>query len=107
GHPWASALVQQLDCTACLAAQPGPESHRPPVPAQGAPGPARAGLRLDPTQERRTLMLKRLLSLAALLMLVVASAAHADEASIRKAMKAKFPELDVQSVTKLPYLGLY
>jgi thiol:disulfide interchange protein DsbC len=52
-------------------------------------------------------MLKRLLSLAALLMLVVPSAGHADEASIRKAMKAKFPELDVQSVTKLPYLGLY
>jgi thiol:disulfide interchange protein DsbC len=52
-------------------------------------------------------MLKRLFSLAAVLWLVAASAAQADEASIRKALQAKFPQAEIQSVTKLPYLGLY
>ncbi|HTS54597.1 MAG TPA: DsbC family protein [Burkholderiales bacterium] len=52
-------------------------------------------------------MLKRLFSLAAVLWLLAACMAHADEASIRKAVQAKFPQAEVQSVTKLPYLGLY
>ena len=52
-------------------------------------------------------MLKRLVSLAAVLMLFAAAASNADEASIRKGVQAKFPQADVQSVTKLPYLGLY
>ncbi len=52
-------------------------------------------------------MLKRLFSLAAVLGLLAASAAHADEASIRKALQVKFPQAEIQSVTKLPYLGLY
>jgi thiol:disulfide interchange protein DsbC len=51
-------------------------------------------------------MLKRLLSLCAVALLV-ASVAHADEAAIRKAAQAKFPRANVQSITKLPYLGLY
>jgi thiol:disulfide interchange protein DsbC len=51
-------------------------------------------------------MLKRLVSLAAV-SLFAAAAANADEASIRKAVQAKFPQAEVQSVTKLPYLGLY
>jgi thiol:disulfide interchange protein DsbC len=52
-------------------------------------------------------MVKRLLSLAPVLALLAAVASNADEASIRKAVQAKFPQADVQSVTKLPYLGLY
>jgi len=52
-------------------------------------------------------MLKRLLSLAGVLALLAAAASHADEASIRKAVQAKFPQAELQSVTKLPYLGLY
>jgi thiol:disulfide interchange protein DsbC len=52
-------------------------------------------------------MLKRLLSLAGVLVLLAAAASHADEASIRKAVQAKFPQAELQSVTKLPYLGLY
>jgi thiol:disulfide interchange protein DsbC len=52
-------------------------------------------------------MLKRLVSLAAIVSLFAAAAANADEASIRKAVQAKFPQAEVQSVTKLPYLGLY
>lgn len=52
-------------------------------------------------------MLKRLFSLAAVLGLLAASATHADEAAIRKALQAKFPQAEVQSVTKLHYLGLY
>lgn len=52
-------------------------------------------------------MLKRLVFLAAVLSLLAAAASNADEASIRKAVQAKFPQADVQSVTKLPYLGLY
>jgi thiol:disulfide interchange protein DsbC len=52
-------------------------------------------------------MLKRLVFLAAVLSLFAAAASSADEASIRKAVQAKFPQADVQSVTKLPYLGLY
>jgi thiol:disulfide interchange protein DsbC len=52
-------------------------------------------------------MLKRLFSLAAVLGLLAASATHADEASIRKALQTKFPQAEIQSITKLPYLGLY
>lgn len=52
-------------------------------------------------------MLKRLVSLAAVVSLFATAAANADEASIRKAVQAKFPQAEVQSVTKLPYLGLY
>lgn len=40
-------------------------------------------------------------------MLLAAAIAHADEAAIRKAVTAKFPKAQVQSVTKQPYLGLY
>jgi thiol:disulfide interchange protein DsbC len=50
----------------------------------------------------------RIASLVALAGLVLATAfAHADEASLRKAFAAKFPKAQVQSITKLPYLGLY
>jgi thiol:disulfide interchange protein DsbC len=52
-------------------------------------------------------MLKRLVSLLPILALLAAAASNADEASIRKAVQAKFSGADVQSVTKLPYLGLY
>jgi len=52
-------------------------------------------------------MLKRLVALASVLALLTAAASNADEASIRKAVQAKFSGADVQSVTKLPYLGLY
>lgn len=52
-------------------------------------------------------MLKRLLTLAAAALLLAGQTAGADEASLRKAFAAKFPKAEVQSVTKLPYLGLY
>ena len=52
-------------------------------------------------------MLRSIVTLAAVLWLLAGWAAHADEASIRKGLQAKFPQLEVQSVTKLPYLGLY
>jgi thiol:disulfide interchange protein DsbC len=52
-------------------------------------------------------MLKSLLTLAAAAVLLASQIAGADEASIRKAFAAKFPKAEVQSVTKLPYLGLY
>jgi len=52
-------------------------------------------------------MLKRLLSAALLATLLAAVASNADEAVIRKAVQAKFSGAEVQSVTKLPYLGLY
>ncbi len=52
-------------------------------------------------------MLKRFLSVAAIGLLLVSAVASADEATIRKAAAAKFPRANVQSVTKLPYLGLY
>src|SRR5690242_403438 len=52
-------------------------------------------------------MLKRLLSLGAVVLLAASSLVSADETSIRKAAQAKFPRANIQSVTKLPYLGLY
>jgi thiol:disulfide interchange protein DsbC len=52
-------------------------------------------------------MLKRLLTLAAAAVLLAGQTAGADETSLRKAFAAKFPKAEVQSVTKLPYLGLY
>jgi thiol:disulfide interchange protein DsbC len=52
-------------------------------------------------------MLKRMLSWCALSLMLIAMSASADEAAIRKAVQEKFPEAKVQSVTKLPYLGLY
>ena len=52
-------------------------------------------------------MHKPLYILAAAAVLLASQVAGADEASVRKAFAAKFPKADVQSVTKLPYLGLY
>ena len=52
-------------------------------------------------------MLKRVLLLAAVALLAATGAARADEDAIRKAVQAKFPRATVQSITKLPYLGLY
>jgi thiol:disulfide interchange protein DsbC len=52
-------------------------------------------------------MHKPLFILAAAAVLLASLTAGADEASIRKAFAAKFPKTEVQSVTKLPYLGLY
>jgi len=52
-------------------------------------------------------MLKPVLTLAAALLLLASQIAGADEASVRKAFMAKFPKAQVQSVTKLSYLGLY
>jgi len=52
-------------------------------------------------------MLKTIVTLAAALWLLAAAAVHADEAAIRKGLQSKFPQAEVQSVTKLPYMGLY
>jgi thiol:disulfide interchange protein DsbC len=52
-------------------------------------------------------MFKRLFTVAAAAVLLASQTAGADEASVRKAFAAKFPKAQVQSVTKLPYLGLY
>ena len=52
-------------------------------------------------------MHKPLFILAAAAVLLASQVAGADEASVRKAFAAKFPKAEVQSVTKLPYLGLY
>ncbi|HTT37113.1 MAG TPA: DsbC family protein [Burkholderiales bacterium] len=52
-------------------------------------------------------MLKRVSLLAAIALVLAAGMARADEEAIRKAVQAKFPRASVQSVTKLPYLGLY
>jgi thiol:disulfide interchange protein DsbC len=52
-------------------------------------------------------MFKRVLTLAAALLLLAGQIAGADEASVRKAFTAKFPKAQVQSVTKLSYLDLY
>src|SRR6476646_6633277 len=51
-------------------------------------------------------MLKRIAYLAGALLLA-ATVACADESSVRKSVQAKFPRANVQTVTKLPYLGLY
>lgn len=53
-------------------------------------------------------MLTRLFSLiCAAAVLCLAGAASANESAVRKAFTAKFPSVQVQSVTKLPYLNLY
>jgi thiol:disulfide interchange protein DsbC len=51
-------------------------------------------------------MLRRITYLTATLLLTT-SVACADETSVRKAVQGKFPRANVQTVTKLPYLGLY
>ncbi len=39
--------------------------------------------------------------------LLVAASAQADEASVRKAFQTKFPAMQVESVTRMPFPGLY
>lgn len=51
-------------------------------------------------------MLSKLIKTLPFLFLL-AQASHADEAAIRKVLKAQFEGAQVQSVTKLPYAGLY
>ena len=38
---------------------------------------------------------------------IFAGSAAADEASVKKAVQAKFPQSNIESVTKMPYFGLY
>lgn len=53
-------------------------------------------------------MLLRLMYLVcAAALLSLAPLAGANEGAVRKAFTAKFPDMPVQSVTRLPYLGLY
>ena len=52
-------------------------------------------------------MLFKKITQAILLSSLIAGAAFADEAAIKKSMKARFPEATVKSVTKTPYAGLY
>jgi len=49
----------------------------------------------------------KFLSLALAAGLMFASAAHANEAAIRKALTAQFPGAQIASVTKTPYSGLF
>ena len=42
-----------------------------------------------------------------LALLIFAGTAAADEASVRKAVQEKFPDANIESVTKTPYFGLY
>jgi len=51
-------------------------------------------------------MFKKLVSATATVMLMIAGAAHADEASVKKAVEAHL-ETKVDAVKKLPFLGLY
>jgi thiol:disulfide interchange protein DsbC len=53
------------------------------------------------------MMLKRFYSLCTVMLLVGSAVANADEAAIRKAAQAKFPKANIQSVTKMPVMGLY
>ena len=52
-------------------------------------------------------MLKRILAVALTGAILVAGAARADEASVKKAVEAALPGLPVDGVRKTPYLGLY
>jgi len=49
----------------------------------------------------------RTITLAILLSSLITGTAFADEAAIKKNMKARFPDATVKSVTKTPYAGLY
>ena len=42
-----------------------------------------------------------------LLLTLLAGMAHADEASLRKAIESAYPKMSVESVVKTPYAGLY
>jgi thiol:disulfide interchange protein DsbC len=42
-----------------------------------------------------------------LLLTLLASAAYADEASLRKAIESAYPKMSVESIVKTPYSGLY
>lgn len=42
-----------------------------------------------------------------LALLIFAGSAAADEASVKKAVQAKFPQSNIESVNKTPYFGLY
>lgn len=50
--------------------------------------------------------MKRLLGLAALV-LTLSTAAHADEASVKKGLEARLDGIKIESVTKTPFKGLY
>jgi thiol:disulfide interchange protein DsbC len=52
-------------------------------------------------------MLSKLITPSLMLACLVAGAAHASEAAIRKGVQARFPEMAVESVQKTPFSGLY
>ena len=52
-------------------------------------------------------MLYRLLTITLAAVCLVATAAHADENKLRAAIEAKFPKAQVESINRLPELGLY
>ncbi|HSI37544.1 MAG TPA: DsbC family protein [Methylotenera sp.] len=53
----------------------------------------------------KSTLLKKLVSIA--LLSTFATLAHADEASVKKAVEAAYPKFKVESVTKTGYAGLY
>lgn len=52
-------------------------------------------------------MLKKMLVGAGAVLALMAMVAHADEASLKAALKAKFPKTGIESVTKTPLPGIY
>ena len=52
-------------------------------------------------------MSSRLVASSLLLICLIAGAASANEAAVRKGVQARFPEMPVESVQKTPFSGLY
>ena len=53
------------------------------------------------------MLARKLVLICAAALLSLATAAGANENAVRKAFAAKFPNMQLQDVTKLPFLGLY
>jgi len=54
-----------------------------------------------------TMMVRRIVTLCAVLAGLAAGSASASEAAIRKAVQARFPDIPVDSVSKTPFGGIY
>ncbi len=52
-------------------------------------------------------MLHRLPSIILAAVFLIGTAAHADDSKLRAAIEAKFPNAKIESITKMPELGLY
>src|SRR5450759_2010067 len=105
----AAKIVQQRQTMAGKAAQRRPAFEQPTAAPQEPSGATRGRIacRTHITHLLRTIMRKVLMLSAALFFGLTSMAAGASEATVKAALEKKYPQIQIETVTKTPLAGIY